>query len=77
MKKLIYYTVYYDTYDGVEQNGIRQISVYVMEDNTPKTFAEIEAFNKFGEKEFSDEEEIQMYLDNNGYTDEEFECIEL
>lgn len=77
MKKTLYYTVYYYTYDGVEQNGVREITVYVIEDNTPKTFAQFEAFSSYGEKEFSDEEEIQTYLDNNGYGDEEFELIEL
>lgn len=78
MKKILYYTVYYHTYEGADQNGIRDITVYSIENNVPKTLAEFEAFNDFfGETKFSDEEEIQMYLDNNGYKYEEFEMVEL
>lgn len=75
MKKL-YYTVYFETYDGVEQNGVRNITVYTIVKNEPKIFVQFDAFSTDGEKDFSDEDEIQTYLDNNGY-DQEFEFIEL
>lgn len=77
--KTIYYTVYYETYDDGSQNGIRQITVYTIENNTPKIFFVVEAYEVDAEgfPEFSNEEEIQTWLDNNGYEDEEFNFVAL
>ncbi len=67
MKKL-YYTV---CVNHLSSNW-KLITVYTIEDNQPKIFCEIES-----SKESSDEVEIQTYLDNNGYEDEEFEFEKL
>ena len=77
MKKL-YYTVYYERYDEGSLNGIRNIYVYYIEDNTPKLMAYLEAMSDdLGEHFYTNEEEIQMWLDDNGYGDDEYEFEEL
>jgi len=48
--------------------GIKTISLY-----SPNLMAEIECFEGF----YSNEEEIQNYLDDNGYEDETFEFFEM
>ncbi len=48
--------------------GIRTISLY-----SPNLMAEIECLEGF----YSNEEEIQNYLDDNGYEDETFEFFEM
>lgn len=78
MQKKIYFTVKKQLTsigdnEGIEEtNGWKDITVYDIVDGQPKIFAEIEARN-----EDSSIEEIQVYLDNNGYEDEDFEIIEL
>lgn len=52
---------------GGELNGWKTIFVYEIVDNLPKLFTEIEA-----KLENYSENEIQVYLDENGYGDEEF-----
>lgn len=47
------------------ENNIRYITVFTKN----KVFAELECFGNF----FTDEEEIQFWLDENGYGDECFE----
>ena len=77
MKKL-YYTVYYERYDEGSLYGIRNIYVYYIEDNTPKLMAYLEAMSDdLGEPFYTNEEEIQMWLDDNGYGDDEYEFEEL
>ena len=77
MKKL-YYTVYYERYDEGSLNGIRNIYVYYIEDNTPKLMAYLEAMSDdLGNHLSTNEEEIQMWLDENGYGDDEYEFEEL
>jgi hypothetical protein len=75
MKKKLYYVVtkqLQDFGEFQETTGWKTITVYEIVDNQPKIFAEIEARNVD-----STEGEIQFYLDNNGYDDEEFELINL
>jgi len=55
-----------------ETTGWKNIIVYSIVENQPKIFCEIEALT-----ENSSVEEIQEYLDNNGYGDEEFEFTQL
>ena len=57
--------------DIIECNGWKTITIYEIIDNQPKIFAEIEA--KYSS---NCNEEIQTYLDNNGF-DKEFEFIRL
>ena len=56
----------------VEDNGYYDLITVYSEDG--KIFTELEA-GKFPDNErfFTDEDEIQLYLDDNGYGDEEFE----
>jgi hypothetical protein len=77
MKKLYYVvTPHFDSSDSL--NGIRTIDVYSIENNEPRTFAELESLSDdLGDYFKSDEEEIQDYLDDNGYGDEEFDFIQL
>jgi len=73
MKKKLYYTVEKELQDldGFEETtGNKTITCYDMVNNEPKIFCEIETQNTE-----NSEVEIQEYLDNNGYGDEEFEFI--
>jgi len=71
MKKKLYFTVEKEVYgDGETLNGNKTITVYQIINNEPKRFFDVECFN-----EDSSQEEIQNYLDDNGYGDEEFELI--
>ena len=58
--KTLYYTLSFDI-------DLKTIRVYTIEDNLLKVFCTIEAYMNS-----SSEEEIQWYLDNNGYGDDEF-----
>lgn len=68
MKKL-YYSVKRDSF-------IDYITVY---DNELKVFAELESLKHpdTGERFMSDVDEIENYLDDNGYGDEEFDIISI
>jgi len=76
MKKKLYYTVkkelssFDDNVEVEETTGNKTITCYDIVDNQPKIFCEIESLNTLNL-----EEEIQTYLDNNGYGDDEFELI--
>ena len=75
MKYILYYVIekQIQTIDTIEEcTGWKTIRVYEIIDNQPKLFCEIEALN-----ETSDVEEIQIWLDNNGYEDKEFEFLQL
>lgn len=66
--KSLYYTVekQLEYIDEVgETNGWKTITVYTIENNLPKQFCQFEA-----QLENSSEEEIQTYLDNNGFDSE-------
>ena len=77
MKKL-YYTKEVGLDESDSLNGLRTLSVYSIEDNKPKLQFEIECISDdLGEYFYSDEEEIQNYLNDNGMEDEEFEIIQL
>ena len=74
MLKKLYYVVekkLQDVGDDIQEiTGWKQITVYDMVNNIPKIFCEIESENAI-----NSEVEIQEYLDNNGYEDDEFEFI--
>lgn len=71
MKKTIYYTV---DYRNIE-NGFRDVSVYYIENNIPTLWFELHDIKCNGGSFYSDEEEIQEYLDDNGYG--EYEIVML
>lgn len=72
MKKL-YYTVekQTETVDTVEEcTGLKTIQVYEMVNNKPNQWFDLEVRN-----DTSSEAEIQRWLDDNGYSDEQFEFV--
>lgn len=76
--KQLYYTISYEVYDDSSRNGIRLISVYEIINNKPKKFCQIEALSDdLGNNYYTNSEEIQNYLDDNGYGDDMFEFIAL
>jgi hypothetical protein len=73
-ERKLYYTVDYRNAGF----GSREISVYQISDNTPHLFFELSCkMNDEGLQFYSDEEEISMWLDDNGYDCEQFEMIQL
>lgn len=77
MKKKLFYVVTKgltcSDNDFIEETtGWKDIQVYTIEDNEPKMFFPLELMN-----EDSTEEEIQNYLDDNGYGDDEYEFKQL
>lgn len=76
MKKKLYYVVEKlttDVGDDIhELSGWKTITVYTVEDNEIKEWFELE-----GENALKTQDEIQDYLDDNGYSDEEFEMKQL
>lgn len=73
--KTLYFTVEKGTYDDGTPNGLKTIRVY---NKQLELVAELECFpDDLGEYLYSDREEIQQYLDDNGYGDEEFEFVKL
>ncbi len=72
MKKLFYTIDFERDSTGESLNGNKTITVYEMENNQPKKFCDIETIN-----EAKSQEEIQGYLDDNGFGDETFELIQL
>ena len=72
--KTLYYTsekelIAVDDNDPVEvTTGLKQIIVYEIINNIPKIFCELNCTIGF----ITSEEEIQNYLDDNGYEDEKF-----
>ena len=75
MEKILYYVVQpeLEDIDGVaETNGFKYVTVYTIEENTPKEFFCINCVQSE-----NSEEAIQEYLDDNGYGDETFKMIRL
>lgn len=76
MKKKLYYVVDKETNDVggdcQECTGNKTVTVYNMVNNVPTEF-----FNLDLELFQNSEEEIQEWLDDNGYGDDEFELIRL
>ena len=73
--KSLYFTVEKQTniYDGVEEcSGWKTISVYEILLDRPKLWFEIEAKN-----EDSSKDEIQNWLDENGFGNREYEFVRL
>jgi len=76
------YNLFYVTEKHLDEtfsfNGVRTIDVYEIEDNQPKLFFSIEA-SSYPEGDYfrSDEEEIQEWLDENGYGNEEYNIVQL
>lgn len=62
----LYYTVYHNVYDDGSKNGLRDIYVYDIVDNTPMLVGHLIAKSDTDGNYFmGDEEEIQEWLDNN------------
>lgn len=74
MDKLYYVAAPYliDGEDFTYTDDVKDILIYEIIDNVPKVFANLEV-----EIQLNSESEIQVWLDNNGYGDKEFEFIEL
>jgi len=73
MKKKLYYTVEkVVSSDGETLDGNKNVTVYDIVENSPKLFFMLDL-------ELSDntQDEIQEYLDDNGYGDKDFEFIQL
>lgn len=68
MKKKLYYVVVNDS----QMPNWKYITVYEIMNNTPKVFCNIEC-----EILKSSKDEIQKWLDDNGYGDEDFEITML
>jgi len=74
MKKKLYYTVSKEISSDLEDEltGNKTITVYEITNDTPVKFFDVECQNSD-----SSTKEIQNYLDDNGYGDDEFELTEL
>ena len=74
MKRKLYYVVDKEISSDLEDEltGNKTISVYEIIDNVPKNLCTVECQNSD-----SSVEEIQSYLDDNGFGDEAFEFIQL
>ena len=75
LSKDLYYVVAKYLIDGMDcecTTGVKAISVYEIIESIPKLLCEIETYN-----EVSSENEIQVWLDNNGYEDKQFNFTEL
>lgn len=70
MKKKLYYTVEKEIEDDQFLTGNKEVMVYEIVNNEPKRFFSLDLSN-----EDDTQEEIQDYLDDNGYGDDEFEFI--
>jgi hypothetical protein len=70
MKKKLYYTVEKEIEDDQFLTGCKNVTVYEIINNEPKTFFILNLLNEENTKK-----EIQDYLDDNGYGDDEFEFI--
>lgn len=70
----LFYVVSEDTYEDGSFNGLQTTVVYDIVENFPKEFCSIEANT---DSPYTFEEEIQEWLDNNGYEDEQFNFYRL
>ena len=78
MSKDLYYVVERHLDETFSANGLRTIRVYDIVNNVPYTFTSIDA-SSYPEGDYfrNDEEEIQEWLDDNGYGDEEYNFHQL
>lgn len=73
MKKKLYFVVEKEiSSDGETLNGLKTVTVYEIIDNVPKNFCQVD-----GSIEDKSSDLIQMYLDDNGFGDDNFEFIQL
>lgn len=73
MKKTLYYVTQNETYSGTtELNGIITVTVYDIVNNKPMSLG---SFDTTDEADI--DEEIQLYIDDNGYGDEEITFVQL
>lgn len=73
MKKKLYFTIEKEvSSDGETLNGLKSVDVYEIIDNVPKKFCTVD-----GSVEDKSSDLIQMYLDDNGFGDDDFEFIQL
>lgn len=71
MKKKLYFTIEKEVDStGESLTGNKTITVYEMINNAPKQFCSIDSTNDADSKK-----EIQNYLHDNGFGDDEFEFI--
>jgi hypothetical protein len=70
MKKKLYYTVEKEIEDNEFLTGLKTVTVYEIINNEPKEFFSLDLSLDDNSKK-----EIQDYLDDNGYGDDEFEFI--
>lgn len=70
MKKKLYYTVEKEIEDNEFLTGLKNVTVYEIINNEPKKFFSLDL-----SLEDNSKDEIQDYLDDNGYGDDEFEFI--
>ncbi len=71
MKKKLYYTVEKEIDNtGESLTGNKTITVYEIVNNEPKKFFGVECRNEDNTKM-----EILVYLDDNGYSDDDFELV--
>ena len=70
MKKL-YYTIEFE-FDstGESKNGNKNVTLYTIENNEPTRFGLLEMIN-----EENTEGGIQIYLDDNGYSDDDIKLV--
>ena len=73
MRKIFYKTVN-NTYEDGSFNGLITVVCFIIENNDLKIFFEIETTDM---SPYTIEEEIQNYLDDNGYGDEYFEFTKI
>lgn len=78
MVKDLYYVVEKHLDETYSFNGVRTIDVYEIEENIPKRFTSLECLS-YPEGDYfrGDEEEIQEWLDENGYEDFEYSFHQL
>ena len=73
MKKKLYYVIEKEiSSDGETLNGLKTLTAYEIINNAPKIFCVID-----GSNEDSSSQLVQDYLDDNGFSDDEFELIQL
>ncbi len=70
MKKKLYYTVEKEVEADDFLTGLKNVTVYEIINNEPKKFFSLDL-----SLEDNSKDEIQDYLDDNGYGDDEFEFI--
>jgi hypothetical protein len=75
MEKVLYYVIEKElsSYDDIEETtGNKTVTVYDILNNIPKIFTTLDLCN-----EDNTRDKIKEYLDDNGYSDETFNLVQL